>query len=296
MDIDGTLVGADGRVPESAAEAIRRARENGHKIFICSGRCRCEMHENILCVPLDGIVGSAGAYVEIDGRVIFHRSMTEKMNAKLLDYFLSRGMAILLETNGELYGNDVAIRYMQENADYCEVNGLPYDKPLYDLVQPLADVQEPAKLAVNKLIYITKKYDPEEVRRDLGEEFTVVDSAIDMPGNSGEVSENTGVLMREAPRLKEQNFGKYESTPRHGEEFEIAKTHFIDHYEGGESMLQMAQRIYNLLDEVMAGDKTYLLVAHNGISRFVESYFHDMTNEEFAAFGIRNCEIRKYER
>ena len=189
LDIDGTLVGADGRVPDSAVEAIRRARENGHKIFICSGRCRCEMHENILCVPLDGIVGSAGAYVEIDGRVIFHRSMTEKMNARLLDYFLSRGMAILLETNGELYGNDVAIRYMQENVDYCEANGLPYDKPLYDLVQPLADVQEPAKLAVNKLIYITKKYDPEEVRRDLGEEFTVVDSAIDMPGNSGEVSE-----------------------------------------------------------------------------------------------------------
>ena len=29
--------------------------------------------------------------------------------------------------------------------------------------------------------------------------------------------------MREEIRLKEQNFGKYESTPRHGEEFEEAK-------------------------------------------------------------------------
>lgn len=189
LDIDGTLVGADGKVPASAMTAIRQARENGHKIFICSGRCRCEMHENILCVPLDGIVGSAGAYVEIDGKVIFHRAMTEEMNARLLDYFLTRGMAILLETNEELYGNDVAIRYMQENVDYCEANGLPYDKPLYDMVRPLDAVKEPAKLAVNKLIYITKKYDPEEVRRDLGNEFTVVDSAIDMPGDSGEVSE-----------------------------------------------------------------------------------------------------------
>ena len=109
------------------------------------------------------------------------------------------------------------------------------------------------------------------------------------------VSEVTGVPMREEPRLKEQNFGKYESTPRHGEEFEIAKTHFIDHYDGGESMFAMAQRIYNLLDDVMANEKTYLLVAHNGISRFVESYFRDMSNEEFAKFGIRNCEIRRYE-
>ncbi len=109
------------------------------------------------------------------------------------------------------------------------------------------------------------------------------------------VAEVTGVPMREEPRLKEQNFGKYESTPRHGEEFEIAKTYFIDHYDGGESMFAMAQRIYNLLDDVMAGEKTYLLVAHNGISRFVESYFRDMSNEEFAKFGIHNCEIRRYE-
>ena len=44
-----------------------------------------------------------------------------------------------------------------------------------------------------------------------------------------------------------------------------------------------------------SGEKTYLLVAHNGISRVVNSYFHDMTNEEYAAFGIKNCEILKYE-
>lgn len=43
------------------------------------------------------------------------------------------------------------------------------------------------------------------------------------------------------------------------------------------------------------GDKVYLLVAHNGISRVINSYFHDMSNEEYADFGIRNCEIRKYE-
>ncbi len=38
-------------------------------------------------------------------------------------------------------------------------------------------------------------------------------------------------------------------------------------------MLHLAQRIYNLLDEVAASDKTYILVAHNGIARVVQSYF-----------------------
>lgn len=109
------------------------------------------------------------------------------------------------------------------------------------------------------------------------------------------ISEVTGIPAIEEPRLKEQNFGKYESTARNGEEFREAKKNFICSYEGGESMLHLAQRIYNLLDDVKASDKTYILVAHNGIARMVQSYFYDMTNEEFASFGIDNCAIIKYE-
>lgn len=103
------------------------------------------------------------------------------------------------------------------------------------------------------------------------------------------IAEITGIPAREEARLKEQNFGKYESTPRDGAEFREAKKQFVNCYEGGESMLHLAQRIYNLLDEVAASDKTYILVAHNGIARVVQSYFYEMTNEEYAAFGVANC-------
>lgn len=109
------------------------------------------------------------------------------------------------------------------------------------------------------------------------------------------VAEAAGLPARCEPRLREQCFGKYEGTPRDGAEFRISKTHFADRYDGGESMMQLAQRIYNLLDELRQDEnKTYLLVAHNGIARVVESYFHDMTNEEYAAAGIKNCELVKY--
>ena len=105
----------------------------------------------------------------------------------------------------------------------------------------------------------------------------------------------TGIPARPEPRLREQCFGRYEGTPRDGAEFKISKTHFADRYSGGESMLQLAQRIYDLLDELKADEgKTYLLVAHNGIARVVRSYFCDMTNEEYAAFGIKNCEFVEY--
>ena len=110
------------------------------------------------------------------------------------------------------------------------------------------------------------------------------------------VSEVTGIPMRIEERLREQNFGRYESTPRNGEEFARAKGNFINSFDGGETMLHLAQRIYNLLDEVKKDEeKTYLLVAHNGIARVIRSYFEDMTNEEYAAYGIRNCEILSFE-
>lgn len=110
------------------------------------------------------------------------------------------------------------------------------------------------------------------------------------------ISQITGIPARVEPRLMEQNFGKWDSTPRDGAEFRKAKEQFICSFEGGETMLRLAQRIYNLLDELktQSQEKTYLLVAHNGISRVVQSYFHEMTNEEYAAFGIKNCEILKF--
>lgn len=110
------------------------------------------------------------------------------------------------------------------------------------------------------------------------------------------IAEIIGVPKREEMRLKEQNFGKWESTPRDGVEFKESKKQFATDYEGGESMLRLCQRIYNLLDELrQKPDKTYLLVAHNGIARAVNSYFRNMTNEEYAAFGIKNCEIIRYD-
>ncbi len=110
------------------------------------------------------------------------------------------------------------------------------------------------------------------------------------------ISEVTGIPARMEPRLIEQNFGKWESTPRDGADFRKAKEQFLSRFEGGESMLQVAQRIYNLLDDLKAEkDKTYILVAHNGIARVVQSYFYEMTNEEYAFFGVRNCAVVRYE-
>lgn len=109
------------------------------------------------------------------------------------------------------------------------------------------------------------------------------------------ISEISGIPMRVEELLREQNFGKYEAGPRNSEEFLAAKQQFVNRFETGESMLMVAKRIYTLLDQLRKEDKTYLLVAHNGIARVVHSYFYDMSNEEYASCSLKNCELREYE-
>ncbi|OUN39318.1 histidine phosphatase family protein [Faecalibacterium sp. An77] len=109
------------------------------------------------------------------------------------------------------------------------------------------------------------------------------------------VAASTGLPLTVEPRLREQAFGRYEGTPRNDAAFALAKLHFADRFEGGESMFQLAARIYSLLDDLSQQDGTALLVAHNGIARMVHSYFNEMTNEEFALFGIGNCALIGYD-
>ncbi len=111
------------------------------------------------------------------------------------------------------------------------------------------------------------------------------------------VHDITGIPIEECSSLTEQSFGVWEGKDKRSVEFLHEKEKFACSYQGGESMLHLAQRVYNLLDTLKAesGDRTSLIIAHNGIARVVHSYFYDMTNEEFAGFKIQNCEIRQYD-
>lgn len=140
-----------------------------------------------------------------------------------------------------------------------------------------------------------------EAAQKVKDEGMVIDQILCSPlsrayDTAKHIAEINDIPLKVEPRLTEQNFGKWEGTPRNGKDFARAKENFIDSYDGGESMLRFAHRIYTVLDEIVADpDHVYMIVAHNGLSRVIQSYFFDMTNEEYAAFGIPNASIQKYE-
>ncbi|MBQ2755311.1 MAG: histidine phosphatase family protein [Oscillospiraceae bacterium] len=112
------------------------------------------------------------------------------------------------------------------------------------------------------------------------------------------VSEHCGgISIITEERLIEQNYGIYEGIDRFNEAFLQNKRWFAYKYPGGESMMQLAHRIYGLLDEVTVkySDKNVLLVCHGGVLRAVNTYFKDMTNDEYFNFLLDNCGLIEFE-
>lgn len=111
-----------------------------------------------------------------------------------------------------------------------------------------------------------------------------------------EISKMTGIPARLEERLVEQDFGVWEHKYGKVPEFAEAKRNFVMSYGGGESALFLCQRIYNLIDDIKKqNDKVFLLVSHGGVARAVYSYFHEMTNEEYASYALRNCELVRFD-
>ena len=112
------------------------------------------------------------------------------------------------------------------------------------------------------------------------------------------ISEITGIPVKIEPSLIEQNFGIWEKQTRDTEEFRMAVRTYFDSFGTGESMARLCHMLYTLLDKLKndSSGKNYLLVAHNGVARAVKSYFcNDLTNEQYSAFSIKNCQILEFD-
>lgn len=106
IDVDGTLVDYEGKLPESATEAIRRARKNGHKVYICTGRSEAEVYDYIWDIGLDGMIGGNGSYVKDGDKVIMHQKISAEETRHIVDWLHSRGLEFYLECNSGLYGSE----------------------------------------------------------------------------------------------------------------------------------------------------------------------------------------------
>ena len=114
---------------------------------------------------------------------------------------------------------------------------------------------------------------------------------------AGAVADRCGLEIFIDDRLIEQDYGQCEGMDRLDPRFLECKRNFATRYPGGESMLDLACRVYAFLDELPAKypEETVLLVCHGGVMRSIRTYFEDMTNEAYFGYSADNAKLACYD-
>lgn len=160
LDVDGTLVNYNNELPDSAVEAIRRARANGHKVYICTGRSEAEVYQNIWDIGLDGMIGGNGSYVKSGDKVVMHKLITLDECKHIVDWCHSRNIEFYLESNNGLFASENFIEKAQPALSlYMERKGRDTTATAVDIFPGMVfDAKNLYRDDLNKVSFVLNSY------------------------------------------------------------------------------------------------------------------------------------------
>jgi Cof subfamily protein (haloacid dehalogenase superfamily) len=84
LDIDRTLTSSGFRIPRRNIDALARAREMGHKVFLNTGRSHGNIPPDIFeQIEVDGIISGNGSVVSVAGEIIYSDFMPRDIFEKI---------------------------------------------------------------------------------------------------------------------------------------------------------------------------------------------------------------------
>lgn len=106
LDIDGTLLSDSFIISPENLEAIKKAREKGHMVFINTGRSWGNIPPVLMeqFKNFDGIISGIGSMITINGETVFESFMPEDTVRRVMEYvFTHREYWALFEGVGNVY-------------------------------------------------------------------------------------------------------------------------------------------------------------------------------------------------
>ena len=193
IDVDGTLCNDSGLIPESAAIAIRQARENGHLVYLCTGRSKAEIYDFIIDIGFDGIIGAGGGFVQVGNEMLYHKKVSNENVKHLVDFFNEHNVNFYIESNGGLYASKNLIPQL-EKCIYGDVENdadAKYEKennPNH-FIEALITGEDLYRNDVNKACFLEPKdISFEEIKNEFKSEFEVIHCTVPAFGDdSGEL-------------------------------------------------------------------------------------------------------------
>lgn len=117
IDIDGTLLSHEIGIPKSAMEALEKAKKNGHKLFINTGRVQSAVDDHLLAMDFDGFIFAAGGHIVVGEETLAEIVLTSQQLNHLFDVLNLQDVGIVWEGPEKSFYNWLALRYFRDRLD-----------------------------------------------------------------------------------------------------------------------------------------------------------------------------------
>lgn len=163
LDIDGTLAMPGRKISKETIDALHKAKENGHYIFINTGRTSKDIPEHIKEVNWDGGVYSAGGKVIINNQDIYNNTLSKEETREIKDFFDENDVNYIFEGINYNYSS----REDPYGFEAQEIDLENASTELQRFTKANAGLTEPKMISeydFNDLVYKTNfRFDPDEV-------------------------------------------------------------------------------------------------------------------------------------
>lgn len=104
FDIDGTLITeGTGKIPESTKKAIKMAKEEGHLLFVNTGRTRTSLPEKITSLNFDGYVCGCGTNIFLGDQELLSAKLSNELCAKVAKTVRRYKVPVFYEASDAIY-------------------------------------------------------------------------------------------------------------------------------------------------------------------------------------------------
>lgn len=153
LDIDGTLRDEKKGVPESSRYAVKRCREKGIYIVICTGRSEGTIQEDVKVLETDGVISGGGSRIRIRGEELQKKNFPEDITESVLRKLKKTDLGIALESEKNVYMNKKAADFYQDD----------FERKFFDISKEEAE-REKKK---NKIDYVDNLQDLKETQENI---------------------------------------------------------------------------------------------------------------------------------
>lgn len=122
LDIDGTLLVPGETIRQTVLEGLRKARNRGHQIFVCTGRSVSVLPRELDDLQMDGIIASAGSDIWIHGQNVYRGALSVEQIRKACGILEGYGAVYVLEGYDHMYVSKSGTKVLLDQAPPKDMN------------------------------------------------------------------------------------------------------------------------------------------------------------------------------